>query len=98
MLAAQADGSAIQTVEGLTASGLGRQVADALIKHHGMQCGFCTPGFVVSIVDLLTVDPSPDEEAVREALSGNVCRCTGYAGIVAATLEVAATITEESHA
>jgi carbon-monoxide dehydrogenase small subunit len=97
MLAAQADGSDIQTVEGLTTSGIGREVADALIKYHGMQCGFCTPGFVVSIVDLLTVDPNPDEKAVREALSGNVCRCTGYAGIVAATLEVAATITEESH-
>ncbi|MEU6263226.1 (2Fe-2S)-binding protein [Saccharopolyspora shandongensis] len=92
-LAAQADASEVQTVEGLTLDGLGRQVADALIKHHGMQCGFCTPGFVVSIVDLLRSNPDPDEDEVRAALSGNVCRCTGYSGIVAATLEVAATLT-----
>ena len=88
-LAAQADGSDIRTVEGLTADGLGRQVADALVRHHGLQCGFCTPGFVASIVDLLRSNPDPDENEVREALSGNVCRCTGYAGIIAATLEVA---------
>lgn len=94
-LAAQADGSDVQTVEGLTNGGLGRQVADALIEHHGMQCGFCTPGFVVSIVDLLGEVPNPDEETVREALAGNVCRCTGYAGIVAATLEVAVALSEE---
>lgn len=88
-LAAQADGSDVQTVEGLTSEGLGRQVADALVRHHGLQCGFCTPGFVVSIVDLLRSNPSPDEAEVREALSGNVCRCTGYTGIVAAVLDVA---------
>lgn len=89
-LAVQADGSRVETVEGLTTdrAGLGRRVADALTANGGLQCGFCTPGFVVAAVELLSSGVDLDDAAVRRALSGNVCRCTGYAGIVAAVLQV----------
>jgi carbon-monoxide dehydrogenase small subunit len=59
-------------------------------RHHGLQCGFCTPAMVLAAVELLAEDPHPDEATVREALAGNLCRCTGYAGIVAAVLDAAA--------
>ena len=82
MLAAQADGSAVTTVEGLSSQGLNR-LQQAFKDQHGLQCGFCTPGFLMT---LSTVDPGeyPGEDGIREALSGNLCRCTGYGGILRA--------------
>jgi carbon-monoxide dehydrogenase small subunit len=83
MLAAQADDAEITTVEGLTGpEGELHPVMEALMESHGLQCGFCTPGFVVRIVSLLEDDPNPSREAIVEGLGGNLCRCTGYQGIV----------------
>jgi carbon-monoxide dehydrogenase small subunit len=84
VLAAAAGQSEVVTVEGLAADPVGLAVQEAMIAAGGVQCGFCTPGFVVSLTDLLRRDPDPDEYAVREALSGNLCRCTGYVRIFAA--------------
>ena len=81
VLAAAADGSWVRTVEGMEDDRVGRAVQEAMVRAGGVQCGFCTPGFVVSIADLLRKDPRPDELAVREALAGNICRCTGYVRI-----------------
>jgi aerobic carbon-monoxide dehydrogenase small subunit len=90
MLAVQADGVAITTVEGLEGGdGSLHPVMEALIEAHGLQCGFCTPGFVVRIVALLEETPHPSREEIVEELSGNLCRCTGYQGIVRA-VELAA--------
>ena len=82
MLAAQVDGSAITTVEGLSSEGLS-PLQQAFKDNHGLQCGFCTPGFLMT---LSTADPEdyPGEEGIREAISGNLCRCTGYGGILQA--------------
>jgi aerobic-type carbon monoxide dehydrogenase small subunit (CoxS/CutS family) len=88
-LALQAEGAEITTVEGL-ASGDGlAPLQQAMLEHGGVQCGFCTPGMLVSATALLAENPSPSEEEVRIALSGNLCRCTGYDGIVKAVLSVA---------
>lgn len=88
-LAAQVEGSEIETIEGVTGEGsLGRAIADAFKREGGLQCGFCTPGFIISAIELLNTGDPLDDEAVREALSGNTCRCTGYAGIVRAILSV----------
>jgi carbon-monoxide dehydrogenase small subunit len=85
MFAVQADGADIVTVEGLApADGELSDVQQAMHACHGLQCGFCTPGFVVSITALLDRDPDPDDEAIRDGLSGNLCRCTGYQGIIKA--------------
>jgi aerobic carbon-monoxide dehydrogenase small subunit len=82
MLALQADGSDVTTIEGL-ASGDGlHPIQRAFVEHHGLQCGFCTPGVILTAVDLLSHDPSPDEETIRASLRGNLCRCTGYETIV----------------
>jgi carbon-monoxide dehydrogenase small subunit len=89
VLAGAADGSRVRTVEGMEADRVGRAVQQALVKAGGVQCGFCTPGFVVSIADLLRRQPQPDELAVREALAGNICRCTGYVRIFEAVREAA---------
>ena len=89
MFACQADGTNIKTVEGLANSGEMSDLQIAFKKHHALQCGFCTPGFLMSAEDLLKKNPRPTEQEVREGLSGNLCRCTGYVGIVAAVLEVA---------
>ena len=85
MLAVQADAHEVTTVEGLApdASTL-HPVQQAFHECHGLQCGFCTPGFVVSITALLERNPEPDDDEIRDGLSGNLCRCTGYQGIVAA--------------
>jgi 2-furoyl-CoA dehydrogenase 2Fe-2S iron sulfur subunit len=90
MFACQADGSKITTVEGIAKSGELSDLQNAFKKHHALQCGFCTPGFLLSAEDLLKKNPHPSELEVREGLSGNLCRCTGYVGIVEAVLEVAA--------
>jgi carbon-monoxide dehydrogenase small subunit len=81
VLAAAAQGADIRTVEGLEADPVGRAVQEAMVGAGGVQCGFCTPGFVVAISDLLRRNPDPGEFEVREALSGNLCRCTGYVRI-----------------
>ena len=91
MFAVQADGADVVTVEGLApADGQLSDVQQAMHACHGLQCGFCTPGFVVSITALLERDPDPDDAAIRDGLSGNLCRCTGYQGIVKAVRAVAA--------
>lgn len=87
LLAAQADGLDVTTLEGLSASAEDlHPVAAAFRTEHGLQCGFCTPGMVLATVSLLAEDPKPTEREVREALEGNLCRCTGYHNIVRAVL------------
>jgi len=91
MFAAQADGCDVVTIEGVAASdGTLSDVQQAMHQCHGLQCGFCTPGFVMSITALLELHPNPDQETIREYLSGNLCRCTGYQGIIAAVKVAAA--------
>ena len=89
-LALQAEGTEITTVEGLAPPGELNALQDAFLEHGGVQCGFCTPGMLVSATALLAATPSPSEDEVRVALAGNLCRCTGYDGIVKAVLAVAA--------
>ncbi len=84
MLAMQADGADITTIEGLAKNGELHPMQAAFKEHHGLQCGFCTPGMVMSAVDLVKRNPDPDETEVREWLEGNICRCTGYHNIVKA--------------
>jgi aerobic carbon-monoxide dehydrogenase small subunit len=86
MLAAQADGSSITTIEGLARDGRLHPMQEAFREHHGLQCGFCTPGMVMAAVSLLQEHASPTEAEVREGLEGNLCRCTGYHNIVKAVL------------
>jgi aerobic-type carbon monoxide dehydrogenase small subunit (CoxS/CutS family) len=90
VLAAAAQGSEIVTVEGLAADPVTAAVQRAMVTAGGVQCGFCTPGFVVSLTDLLRHNPDPDEFELREALSGNLCRCTGYVRIFEAAQRAAA--------
>ena len=85
IFAVQADGAEVTTIEGIAApDGELSAVQAAFREHHGLQCGFCTPGFVISVTAFLRDHPSPTDEQVRDALSGNLCRCTGYQGILAA--------------
>jgi aerobic carbon-monoxide dehydrogenase small subunit len=84
VLAAQAHGREVRTVEGLGQNGAMHTVQEAFDEAGAVQCGFCTPGFVVAVKDLLDRDPAPSEVTIREALSGNLCRCTGYEKIIAA--------------
>jgi len=86
VLAAQADGSSITTIEGLASDGRLHPMQESFREHHGLQCGFCTPGMVLAAVSLLQEHPSPTEAEVREGLEGNLCRCTGYHNIVKAVL------------
>ncbi|MBI1209775.1 MAG: 2Fe-2S iron-sulfur cluster binding domain-containing protein [Azospirillum sp.] len=87
MLAVQADGAAVTTIEGLAAAdGTLHPMQAAFREHHGLQCGFCTPGMVMSAIDLAQTHPTLTETAVREGLEGNICRCTGYHNIVKAVL------------
>ena len=88
-LAVQAHGCDLKTVEGLQDSSMLHPLQEAFRKHHGLQCGFCTPGMLMTALDFLQTHPSPSEEEVREAISAVVCRCTGYQGIVAAVMSVA---------
>jgi carbon-monoxide dehydrogenase small subunit len=81
VLAAQADGHDVVTVEGLAEDGRLHRVQEAFVATGAVQCGFCTPGFVVAAADLLERSPAPSDDELREALSGNLCRCTGYAKI-----------------
>jgi len=90
-LALQAEGSEITTVEGLAEGDTLAPLQAAFLEHGGVQCGFCTPGMLVSATALLQTNPTPSEDDVRIALSGNLCRCTGYDGIVKAVLAAAGT-------
>jgi aerobic carbon-monoxide dehydrogenase small subunit len=82
MLAVQADGHKLTTIEGLAAHGRLHPLQEAFKQHHGLQCGFCTPGVVLAALELLQVENAPSEEQIRTAISGNLCRCTGYQNIV----------------
>ena len=84
MLAVQADGAVLRTIEGLTQEGRLHPLQDAFWEHHGLQCGFCTPGMLLAAYDLLQTNPTPTEEEIRAGLSAVLCRCTGYQGIVRA--------------
>tara|TARA_R110002110_G_scaffold8379_7_gene42093 strand:+ start:2173 stop:2622 length:450 start_codon:yes stop_codon:yes gene_type:complete len=86
MLAGQAEGAEVLTVEGLARNGELHPVQKAFKEHHGLQCGFCTPGMIMTAVDLIRRKPQLDEHTVREELEGNLCRCTGYHNIVKAIL------------
>jgi len=93
MLAAQAEGADVTTIEGLAqADGTLHPMQAAFREHHGLQCGFCTPGMIMSAVDLLQNNASPTEHEVREWLEGNICRCTGYHNIVKSILAAADTM------
>ena len=89
MLAVQADGRSIMTIEGLASDGELHPMQEAFRQHHGLQCGYCTPGMVMAAVSLLEEHPNPTEADVREGLEGNLCRCTGYHNIVKAVLAAA---------
>ena len=89
VLAVQADGACIETAEGLAQNGELHAIQRAFQAKHGLQCGFCTPGMLLATQTLLEARPEPSEAEIREHLSGNVCRCTGYTGIVAAVQEAA---------
>jgi aerobic carbon-monoxide dehydrogenase small subunit len=82
VLAVQAEGAKIMTIEGISADGEMHPVQRAFVEHHGLQCGFCTPGVILTSVDLLSRDPEPGPDTIRHALRGNLCRCTGYQTIV----------------
>lgn len=89
MLAVQANGRALRTVEGLSADGELHPLQRAFHEAHALQCGFCTPGFLMSMEAFLREHPDADEEGLREALAGNLCRCTGYLGIIEAVEQAA---------
>jgi carbon-monoxide dehydrogenase small subunit len=89
MFAVQANGHALATIEGLAAGETLHPVQQAMHEHHGLQCGYCTPGILMTMTAFLKENPAPSEDEVREALSGNLCRCTGYQNIVDAMLAAA---------
>ena len=89
VLVADCNDSEITTIEGLARNGKMHPVQESFKKHHGLQCGFCTPGMIMSAVDLLQKNKNPSEQEIRDWLEGNLCRCTGYQGIVAAVKDAA---------
>ncbi len=89
VLAVQADGSRVTTIEGLAQDGTLHPVQEAFWEKHGLQCGFCTPGMILTALDLLQRNPHPTEAEIRRGLEGNLCRCTGYQNIVAAVQHAA---------
>jgi carbon-monoxide dehydrogenase small subunit len=97
MLAVQADGTSLRTAEGYQSPGGAlHPVQQALWERHGLQCGFCTPGIMGTLVALLEADPDRTEAEIRDALSGHICRCTGYQGIVAAALDAAEVLKKQA--
>jgi aerobic carbon-monoxide dehydrogenase small subunit len=95
LLAVQADGQEITTIEGIAPSEEEMHpLQEAFRDNHGLQCGFCTPGMLTTLIEFLGDNPDPTEQEVREAISGNLCRCTGYQGIVAAALDAAQRLRE----
>jgi carbon-monoxide dehydrogenase small subunit len=97
LFAVQADGAEIATVESLGSPDHLHPVQEAFRDHHGLQCGFCTPGFLMTTMALLHDRPAPSEAEIRSALSGNLCRCTGYQGIVEAVLDAAQRLRTQAH-
>ncbi|MFQ5761958.1 MAG: (2Fe-2S)-binding protein [Candidatus Bathyarchaeia archaeon] len=95
VLAAQANGADITTIEGLTEGLNLTPLQQAFNKHYALQCGFCTPGIILSAHHLLSRNPKPTEQEIRHAISGNLCRCTGYVNIVKAVAEVAGTLSKK---
>jgi len=95
MLAGQATGSQIVTIEGLASDGL-HPVQEAFSQEHGLQCGYCTPGMIMSTVHLLNRHPNPSDDQIKEGLAGNICRCTGYVNIIAAVKSAAKKIQEKT--
>jgi aerobic carbon-monoxide dehydrogenase small subunit len=89
LLAVQADGTEVLTIEGLGALGELHPLQDTLWRGHGLQCGYCTPGFILASYHLLQHNPSPTDEEIRHGLKGNICRCTGYRNIIAAVQQAA---------
>jgi carbon-monoxide dehydrogenase small subunit len=92
MLAVQADGASIETIEGLASGDVLHPMQNAFWEKHGLQCGFCTPGMIMTAVDLLDRNPDPTDDEIRHAIEGNFCRCTGYQNIVAAIRHAAETM------
>ncbi|MBD5605328.1 MAG: (2Fe-2S)-binding protein [Candidatus Eremiobacteraeota bacterium] len=92
MFAVQADGSAVITIEGIGASDALHPMQEAFWKMHGLQCGYCTPGMIVSAVDLLRRNPDPSDDEIRAGIEGNLCRCTGYENIIRAVRSAAAAL------
>jgi carbon-monoxide dehydrogenase small subunit len=88
-LAVDVDGASISTIEGVGDDGRLHPVQEAFAESHGLQCGFCTPGMILSALQLLESNPAPDDEQIREGIAGNICRCTGYVNIVVAIREAA---------
>ena len=82
VLALQAEGTEVTTIEGLASDGVIHPIQRAFVEHPGLQCGFCTPGMILTAADLLSRDPDPADETIRHALRGNLCRCTGYQSVV----------------
>jgi aerobic carbon-monoxide dehydrogenase small subunit len=89
LLAVQVDGRQVTTIEGIADSERAHPIQEAFGRHHGFQCGYCTPGMIMASLDLLARDPDPDAHAIRHALDGNLCRCTGYHSIVDSVLAAA---------
>ena len=98
LLAVQANGASVTTIEGLMTDGKLHPLQEAFWSEHGLQCGFCTPGMIMSARALLRENPNPDEAAIRHGLEGNLCRCTGYHNIVRAVQSAAQAMSREAHA
>ena len=94
LLAVRLEGADVTTIEGLAQDGSLHPIQEAFAEHHGLQCGFCTPGMIMATVDLLARDPDPGDEEIRRGLAGNLCRCTGYQGILASLRAAALAIRE----
>ncbi|MBK7721218.1 MAG: (2Fe-2S)-binding protein [Austwickia sp.] len=96
VLAAEIDGSRIETIEGEATDGILSDLQAAFVKHQSIQCGFCTPGMVMSIRDLIRVNPTPSVDEIKERIEGNFCRCTGYVQIIEAVLDVTGQLNDET--
>ncbi len=94
ILAIQTDGKEITTIEGLAPNGRLHAIQEAFRENHGLQCGFCTPGMVMTAADILKTNPTPSEQEIREGLKGNFCRCTGYHNIVKSIQQAAVTLNQ----
>ena len=98
VFAVQADGSTITTIEGLASNSQLHRLQEGFWEEHGLQCGYCTPGMIMSAVNLLTENPHPTERQIRDGIAGNLCRCTGYQNIVKAVQQAAGTLSQPAGA